>query len=123
MVGECHRREGLIRVAVPELLAALEACTEGEQSLLYEVLQELAPVAISHERPDVPVQLLGASDSLRREAGLSPWDPGDVKLPVDSLRRTLGDAAFERQWQSGAALTREAAIELARTVDKQVVSQ
>jgi predicted ATPase/class 3 adenylate cyclase len=122
-VGECYRREGRMRDAVPELLAALEACTQGEQSLLYEVLQELAPVAISHERPDVAVRLLGASDSLRREAGLSPWDPGDFELTVDSLRRTLGDAVFERQWQSGAVLTREAAIDLVHTVDQEVVSQ
>jgi predicted ATPase len=115
-VGECYRREGRVREAVPELLTALEACAQGEQSLLYEVLQEIAPIAMLHGRPDVAVRLLGASDSFRRDAGLSPWDSADVELAIKSLRRTLGEAAFERQWEDGAALTREAAIDLGRTV-------
>jgi hypothetical protein len=70
-----------------------------------------------HGHPEVAVRLLGASDALRRQAGLAQWDPRDVERTVDSLRRTLGADAFETLWQRGAELTREDAIELARTVE------
>jgi hypothetical protein len=117
MIGECLRREGRGDEAVPNLRKALEACAESELSMLYEVVQELAVVAMLHGHHEVAVRLLGASDAFRRQAGLAQWDPRDVERTVDSLRRTLRADAFETLWQRGAELTREDAIELARTVE------
>jgi hypothetical protein len=64
-----------------------------------------------------PKLRLGASDSLRRQAGLALWDPRDLERTEHSLRRTLGADAFETLWQIGSELTREHAIELARIAD------
>jgi len=61
-------------------------------------------------------RILGAAERLREEIGtpLPPIDLPQYEQRVASARAALGDnAAFDRAWQEGRALTLEEAIELA----------
>ena len=66
---------------------------------------------------DLGARLLGAAERLRETMGLALWDPADHAHTVDSLRRRLGEEAFEQAWAAGRELTEEEAVALAGTVD------
>jgi predicted ATPase len=112
MAGESARRAGDPGGAAPLLLRALPMFQEfGQRFVFPELLQEVA--AAIPCRPVEAVQLLGASERLRREMGLVLWDAADYERTVVKLRTELGDDAFEEAWAEGAALSEDEALSLA----------
>ena len=94
----------------------------GEKLRIAFSLEGLAAVVAALGSSLRAARIWGAADRLRAEAGspLPPKDRPDYDRRV-AVARTRGDnAAFDRAWQEGRALTLEQAMELAlkETVDE-----
>jgi hypothetical protein len=70
--------------------------------------------------PKVAARLVGAASALREAQGMDPAapDPTDVQHVLDTLRETLGMAAWETAWQEGCAMPLEQVIRLALAEDE-----
>jgi non-specific serine/threonine protein kinase len=76
-------------------------------------LEALAPVGVACGRADKSARLWGAAERLREEIG-TPLPPNErvrYEQKVAAARAALGDAAFERAWQEGRAMTMEEAVD------------
>jgi non-specific serine/threonine protein kinase len=84
----------------------------GEKRLTAYALEGCAGLAQVQEQPERAARLYGASDGLRAVLGmpLSPNEREEVDRDLAALRVTLGEAAFDRAWSAGRALTWEQAI-------------
>jgi len=70
-------------------------------------LEGLANIAITHRHMSAAARLLGAATSIRAELSstLSPAEQLDFDARVATVRKTLGDLAFTREWAAGEAWT------------------
>jgi len=111
MAGESARRSGDLPGARPHLLRALELCRELDQRGAFpELLHEIAAASPRHRDA---ARLLGASEGLLAEMGVSRWEPDDYERTVTTLRSELGDGPFEEAWQEGGSLRADEALSLA----------
>jgi predicted ATPase len=96
------------------------ALTAYESVRLYDglsyALETAARIAVLAEHSEDATQLLGAADALRNEAAIPIWRPRLTRFEtlVGSVRATLGDAAFDANWEEGHTLRFDAALERAR---------
>jgi predicted ATPase len=118
MIGECLRREQRVDEAIPQLRTGFElALTARDVSVLHEVFQEFAAVALIRGKLETAAALLGCSERLREELELPIWDPEDYKRTAAALAHRLGEARFGEGLANGAALSDDEAYDLARSVD------
>ena len=89
---------------------------QGSRHCIALSLERLATAAAASGRTAFSARLWGAAERLREEMGspLAPRGQLDFERQVAAARAALGDeAAFDRAWQEGRAMTLEQAIELA----------
>ena len=87
------------------------AVEHGFRGAAVEALEALALIAVMAESHAEAARLLGAVHAGREALGLARW-PMDEPVHDDALatlRSTLGDDAFDRAWNEGAALSLEEA--------------
>ena len=91
------------------------------KSALAKVLEDIGATLAVVGDPARGARLMGAADSLRRSIGLPIFDSerADYEAELTSVRKQLGNEAFEIQWRIGASSTLERAIEEARERDAQ----
>jgi tetratricopeptide (TPR) repeat protein len=97
----------------------------AESVRLYRDLGDLGGIAIElcrcaditalMGRSDVAVRLLGSSEALREEIGLSmrPWLDAEIQRTLTRVRGELDESTFALEWDRGRRLTPNAAILLA----------
>jgi hypothetical protein len=97
----------------------------AESVRLYRDLGDLGGIAIElcrcaditalMGRSDVAVRLLGSSEALREEIGLSmrPWLDAEIQRTLTRVRGELDESTFALEWDRGRRLTPNAAISLA----------
>jgi tetratricopeptide (TPR) repeat protein len=99
--------------ARPLLGTAVElAADAGDMPLLASAVHLCAAVALVDDDPAPAAYLLGVATALRGAADLSGFD--NLLRPAERARALLEDAAFASAYDSGAALTRDAAIQAIR---------
>jgi len=66
-------------------------------------------------RPNVAVRLLGSSEALREDIGLSvrPWLGSEIQRTLARVRDELDESTFALEWDRGRKLTSDAAVALA----------
>jgi predicted ATPase/class 3 adenylate cyclase len=79
-----------------------------------ETLEQLAAVRLALHEAERAARMLGAAERLREEIG-APLPPGDRALHERHVAEARGaladDAAFERAWQQGRAMSQEHAVD------------
>jgi predicted ATPase/class 3 adenylate cyclase len=88
----------------------------GDMAGIASSLEDMATVVAALGSSLRAARIWGAAERLRAEVGspLPPGDRPDYDRRLATARATLGDdAAFDRAWEAGRALTLEQAIELA----------
>jgi hypothetical protein len=73
----------------------------------------LAQVAAADGDADRSARLAGAALALGRSAGLDPADMTQVSAHLDDARVALGEQAWQKAGDEGAALDLDAALRLA----------
>jgi predicted ATPase/DNA-binding CsgD family transcriptional regulator len=114
--GFASMRLGQHDAAEPALIEALQATIViDDRPGLVLRLQALAGNAASAGRGDRAAALLGAAETLRREAGslVSPFIRSLVEDAAERSRAQLGDRRYERAFDDGALLDHEGAVALA----------
>jgi tetratricopeptide (TPR) repeat protein len=106
--GRLEAAEGYCRRAAA-LFAEL-----GDRGGLAPCLEELGHIAVEQGRDSHAAQLLGAAGSLRREIEMphKQRERGKYESMLSSIKRSLGEAAFEKSWQAGSALSLEEMVVL-----------
>ncbi len=87
----------------------------GAKARICECVEGLASMACAQGQPERGARLFGAAQALREAIG-APMPRSDhvaFDPQVDTLRATLGDAAFVTAWAQGRAMTLEQAVECA----------
>ncbi|HEV3351848.1 MAG TPA: tetratricopeptide repeat protein [Acidimicrobiales bacterium] len=115
-LGALARTEGNLDEARERLREAIALCPKlARRPRLSDCLEDLAGVAFDEGDAARAAVLLGAADTLRRQAA-TPVPPA-MRVSVDelvaSVRDAIGADAFEQQWTAGQALTAEAAADIA----------
>jgi predicted ATPase/class 3 adenylate cyclase len=106
-VGQVARLQGRNQDAARHYREAIRICHEfGDIAQMTEPLQGLAAVLIGTGDAERGVTLLGANAAIRERLGGGP-PPEWLRLgdPLASARAVLDEAAFERAWQAGLALS------------------
>ncbi|MGH2673055.1 MAG: ATP-binding protein [Actinomycetota bacterium] len=97
----------------------------AESVRMYRELGDLGGIAIElcrcadvtalMGRSDVAARLLGSSEALREEIGLSvrPWLGSEIQRTLTRIRGDLDDSVFALEWDRGRKLTPDAAVSLA----------
>lgn len=86
----------------------------ADRPVMASALTGLAGLALSDERPQRYLPLLGAASSLLKAAGIVDADiAAMIEEGQRRSRASLGERASEALWQSGIAMTREEAIRFA----------
>jgi hypothetical protein len=91
--------------------------TAGPDSVVPDVLEELAYVAAEQGQPERAARLLGASQTLRDARCLARWpvnQPRHERI-VQDVRERLGDDAFEQVRRAGGAMPLNEVVAFART--------
>jgi hypothetical protein len=88
----------------------------GDRGGIADSLEGLAQTCLRAAAPDRAARIWGAAERLRQEIG-APLPPGERPRhdhQVAVARAAIADdAAFDRAWQEGLALTLEQAMDLA----------
>jgi DNA-binding CsgD family transcriptional regulator len=79
-------------------------------------LEAFAALATREQQPELAVQLTAAATALRETAGLPPLSGARAERYLAPARR-LGDAAVDRLWARGLALSSEEAVAVALEED------
>ena len=108
----------LARRALPEDLeeavaVARQRFKKGALAFNYRMLLPMASVALGQGRTGDAARLFGHADALRRTTGEKAVTGADFDRFAQELGEALGDEAFAREAERGAALTAEAAVALA----------
>lgn len=87
----------------------------GDRTALAFVLEFLAGLAATAQRPAAALRLGGAADALRESLGatLAPQERAKLERRLDPARATLGTDAAEAAWQAGRDLPLDEAVALA----------
>jgi hypothetical protein len=102
------------------LVEAAGLCQQTrDASNLSYILDALAAAELAVDGRERVATLLGAAEALRESVGSTvySWYAPDLELRernADQLRRRLSDAAYDRAFGAGHALTLDGAVELAR---------
>ena len=90
----------------------------GSRDRLAECIQELAFLARELGAPDQAVRLSAAAEAVQETGRLAFWPAVGARRAeeIEAARAFLGDAAFERAWARGHAMTAEEAVDDALTV-------
>jgi tetratricopeptide (TPR) repeat protein len=111
-VGQVARLQGRFEDAVRHYREAIRfGHGLGDDASLTEPLQGLAAVEIASGDVARGVRLLGACAAIRERLGGGP-PPEWLRLgdPLADAREALGDAAYQRAWDAGLALTVDQAV-------------
>ena len=101
--------DGDLAAARAQAARAHRAAVDAQDMpLLTHVAGAVAELALAFGQPEVAAELLGAGIVVR--GGGDATDTAAVQL-VPRLRGVLGDAGYERAYQNGKALDRQAAVE------------
>ena len=92
----------------------LRYTTKARTALAF-VLEFLAGLAATAQRPAAALRLGGAADALRESLGatLAPQERAKLERRLDPARATLGTDAAEAAWQAGRDLPLDEAVALA----------
>lgn len=87
----------------------------GHRAAVAHELECIAYILRRKEEPERAVNLLGAAKALRQliDTYMTKHEEVEYEGEVAVLRQMLGENEFNRQWTRGAALTMDAAIQLA----------
>ena len=110
---------GLALTRFQEVLDLLDSMPN--KSALAKTLEDFAATIAAVGDPARAARTLAAADALRAAIGspIFPSERANYDAVVDGVRATLGEAAFGVQWQLGASVTLERALEEARAVTPQ----
>jgi predicted ATPase/class 3 adenylate cyclase/DNA-binding CsgD family transcriptional regulator len=111
-LGRLAQAEGDPAAAEDHQHRALALCVRhGFRGLAAAVLEGLASLAVAGEGFAEGARLFGAAQALREATGQRRWAPSQPAFDADLglLRERLGAAALLEAWESGAALSLEAA--------------
>ena len=86
--------------------------TTKDMPIMANVAVVVARVTAAEGDDETAARLLGAARSLR---GTDDLTQDDLRVLTASVRERIGDAAFEKAYESGAALGRDAALDLVDT--------
>jgi predicted ATPase len=92
---------------------SLRLCQElGDRLSLGRGMRNMASLAQQVGAPERAVRLFGAAVTLREAIGapLSPDEQLKQEAALTTLRASLGDEVFEREWEAGRAMTWEEAV-------------
>jgi predicted ATPase len=110
------RRSGSLDAALVSLREALELARGLEfRAAIGECLEEVAAVATLQGRFEQAAQLLGAARTVREELGARrpAFEQQASAFPTETLHAALNEQAFNQLYETGRAMKREHAIELA----------
>jgi non-specific serine/threonine protein kinase len=101
---------------VSEAVRAFE--TLGNQAVLARTLDHVAWLGTRANQPAAAVRLLGATTSLRQQVGVSARLVEQFFLDeaLDTARKNLTPDRFKDAWAEGTRMTREQAVQHARTI-------
>ena len=92
--------------------ALLSVAEQGERQGIGEGLQVLAAVAAARSEPERAARLAGAAAAAREMIAARPG-PFDVAIPrrfIETSEKAVGAKRWHRSWQTGHALSIEAAV-------------
>ncbi len=104
-LGDVARKTGEYAAALSYYGQYLQAMHEvGYKATTFYALEHVAGVlAAAEQHPAPAARLMGAAGVLRRETGIAiaPYEQERYQNASSTLRRLLGDAAFDQEWQAG----------------------
>jgi hypothetical protein len=119
LLGLVALEAGRINEAGAHLSEAVGAFhTLGNQVLVARMLDHVALLATRANRPAAAVSLLGATTSLRQHVGVSarPVEQVFFDEALDTARKNLTPDRFKDAWAEGTRMTRDQAVQHARTI-------
>jgi len=87
----------------------------GHRAAVAHELECIAYLLIRKEEPERAARLLGAAEGIRKiiDTPMTKMEQVEYEGEVSTLRGTLGEEAFIKNWEEGGKLTTEEAIQLA----------
>jgi tetratricopeptide (TPR) repeat protein len=119
LLGLVALEAGRIDEASAHLSEAVRAFhTLGNQALVARMLDHVALLATKANQPAAAIRLLGATTTLRRHIGVSARlaEQAFFDEALDTARKNLTPDRFEDAWAEGTRMTREQAVQHARTI-------
>jgi len=119
LLGRYALDAGRIDEASAHLSEAVRAFdTLGNPVNLARTLDHVALLAIKANRPAAAIRLLGATTTLRQHVGVSARLLEQVLFDeiLDTARKNLTPDRFKDAWAEGTRMTREQAVQHARTI-------
>jgi len=119
LVGRLALHAGRIEEASAHLSEAVTAFnTLGNQAVLARMLDHVALLATRADQPAAAISLLGATAALRQHLGVPAMLAEQFMFDraLDSARKNLTPDSFEDAWAEGSRMTRDQAVQHARTI-------
>jgi len=119
LLGRIALDSGQIDQAGGHLSEAVRAFnTVGNQAVLARTLDHIALLATRSNQPAAAVGLLAATTALRQHIGV-PAKPAEQLFfgeALDTTRKNLTPDGFDNAWAGGTRMTRDQAVQHARTI-------
>jgi tetratricopeptide (TPR) repeat protein len=119
LLGMIALHAGRIDEAGAHLSEAVTAYhTLGNQALLARTLDHVAALAARTNQPAAAISLLGATTTLRQHIGVSATLVEQIVVDeaLKTARKNLTPDRFKDAWAEGTRMTREQAVQHARTI-------
>jgi predicted ATPase/transcriptional regulator with XRE-family HTH domain len=116
-LGAVAHKRGNDELALERYREALELFDSvPNKSAVTKTLEDIAATIATLGDPSRAARLLGAADALRRtlRSPLFPSERAGYEAELATVRKMLGDDAFDVQWRIGSSITLERALEEAR---------
>jgi predicted ATPase/DNA-binding CsgD family transcriptional regulator len=113
LLGDVARAQGETSVALARYQESVNVAREhGGRNFLAASLLSIALLQLEVGHASWAARLLGAADALVRQLGFSidRWGRTQYETMIGRLKKELPDGAFDRAWESGAALSFDDAI-------------
>jgi hypothetical protein len=119
LLGRIALDAGRIDEAGAHLSEAVKACnTLGNQAVLARTLDHVALLATRVNQSAAAIRLLGATTTLRQHLGVPATLVEQVLFDeaVDTARKNVTPDSFKDAWAEGTRMTRDQAVQHARTI-------
>ncbi len=120
LLGTALHLGGELSKARQNFKEALDLSLQGQfggfyRELYCSILIQMGGVLIQEERAEQGLRLLGASDTIGRSMLMwfFPYEVRELDAFIATARAQLGDAAYEKAWAEGAAMSTEEAVKYA----------
>jgi tetratricopeptide (TPR) repeat protein len=119
LLGRLALHAGRIEEASAHLSEAVTAFnTLGNQALVARMLDHVALLATRANQPAAAISLLGATTTLRQHLGVPAMLAEQFMFDraLDTARKNLTPEGFKDAWAEGTRMTRDQAVQQARTI-------